>query len=124
MIKKYSLDVVLVDDRELGVLEVHEGHVNAPGRVRDDQPDQEQEARLRDKESQPLQTLRLRCQCNDGLKCKDYLENLEEDGEEDCGEDEEGNEGELEVVGVEVDHEAGTDGGVDGLVVGGVGRRV
>ena len=116
--------MVLLDDIELNGVEVHEDLIQAPGHVRDDQTHEEQEARLRDKESQPLQALRLRCQCNDGLKCKDYLENLEEDGEEDCGEDEEGNEGELEVVGVEVNHEAGPDGGVDGLVVGGVGRRV
>ena len=53
-----------------------------------------------------------------GTKCENYLENLEEDSQENCGKDEEGDEGELKVVGVEVDHEAGPDGGVDGLVVG------
>ena len=104
------------------VVEGQDNRVHSPGHVRDEQTHQEQEAGLRDKESQPLHALRLRCQrCND---VKIILENLEEDGEEDCGEDEEGNEGELEVVGVEVNHEAGPDGGVDGLVVGGVGRRV
>ena len=51
-------------------------------------------------------------------RCEDDIENLEEDSQEDCGKDEEGDEGELEVVGVEVDHEVGPDGGVDALVVG------
>ena len=54
---------------------------------------------------------------------KMIFENLEEDGEEDCGEDDEGNEGELKAVDVEVDHEFSPDGGVDGHVVG-VGCRV
>ena len=51
--------MVLVDDREGGVVEVHEGLVHPPGRMGDNQTHQEQEARLRDEESQPLQTLRL-----------------------------------------------------------------
>ena len=57
-------------------------------------------------------------------RCEDDIENLEEDSQEDCGKDEEGDEGELEVIGVEVDHEVGPDGGVDALVVCREGRMV
>ena len=60
--KKYSLDVMLVDDREGGVVEEHEGLVDAPGHVGDKQADQEQEAGLGDEECQPLHALGLICQ--------------------------------------------------------------
>ena len=58
---------------------------------------------------------------------KMIFENLEDDGEEDCGEDEEGNEGDVKAVCGEVDHETGSNGGVDGGVVGvgcGVGDQL
>ena len=53
---KYSLDVVLLDDKTGVVLEVHEGRVHPPGSVKDNQTHQEQEAGLRDKENQPPAT--------------------------------------------------------------------
>ena len=56
---KHSLDVVLVDDGVGGVPEEHGGLVHPPGHVGDNQTHQEQEARLRDEESQPLQKLGL-----------------------------------------------------------------
>ena len=80
--KKYSLDVVLVDDGEGGVVEVHEGLVDPPGHVGDERAHQEQEAGLGDEECQPLHALGLRCQCNDWVQ--NDLENLE-DSQEDCG---------------------------------------
>ena len=66
--KKYSLDVVLVDDGEGGVVEVHEGLVNPPGHVGDERAHKEQEAGLGDEECQPLHALGLRCQCNDWVQ--------------------------------------------------------
>ena len=59
--------MVLLDDIELNGVEVHEDLIQAPGHVRDDQTHEEQEARLRDKECQPLHTLRLKCQELDTL---------------------------------------------------------
>ena len=57
----FSLNVVGSKIRVAGVVDVHEDLVHPPGDVGDDQADEEQEARLRDKECQPLHALGLRC---------------------------------------------------------------